>query len=394
MRRTVFEPEHESYRQVVREFVNRHLAAQIDRHRREHSIDRQTWRTAGEFGLLGFFVPEDYGGGGATDFRFNAVQGEELSRLSYGYASAFGINTDIVAPYLLELTTEEQKQRWLPAFAAGETIASIAITEPGAGSDVLGIRTTAARDGSGWILNGAKTFITNGSSADLIIVAAKSEKDKASRSISLFVVETAVSPVGRGPSLQKVGQTEVETSELFFDNVYVDAANLLGEPGAGFGYMVERLAQERLSCAIASLGHARAALDETIEYVRQRSAFGQPIGSFQASRFRLAECQTMLDVATAWVDRCIDAHVGGELTPVDAAKAKLAATEVQNKVIDHCLQLHGGYGYMQEYRIAQAWQDARVTRIFGGTSEVMREIIGRSLSLSTQPSQKGVRDAS
>jgi long-chain-acyl-CoA dehydrogenase len=264
MKRTVFEPEHESYRQVVREFVNRHLAAQIDRHRREHSIDRQTWRTAGEFGLLGFFVPEEYGGGGATDFRFNAVQGEELSRLSYGYASAFGINTDIVAPYLLELTTEEQKQRWLRAFAAGETIASIAITEPGAGSDVLGIRTTATRDGSGWILNGAKTFITNGSSADLIIVAAKSEKDKASRSISLFVVETAMSPVGRGPSLEKVGQTEVETSELFFDNVYVDAANLLGEPGAGFGYMVERLAQERLSCAIASLGHARAAMDETI----------------------------------------------------------------------------------------------------------------------------------
>jgi alkylation response protein AidB-like acyl-CoA dehydrogenase len=394
MRRTIFEAEHEAYRQVVREFVNRHLATQIDRHRQEHSIDRQTWRRAGEFGLLGFFVPEQYGGGGAGDFRFNAVQGEELSRLSYGYASAFGINTDIVAPYLLELTTEQQKQRWLPPFGLGELIASIAITEPGAGSDVLGIRTTARRDGSGWILNGAKTFITNGSSADLIIVAAKSEQGKPSRSISLFVVETAVSPIGRGPSLEKVGQTEVETSELFFDDVYVQDANLLGEPGSGFGYMVERLAQERLSCAVASLGHARAALDETIEYVRHRSAFGQSIGAFQATRFRLAECHTMLDVATAWIDRCIEAHVQGELTPVDAAKAKLAATEVQNKVIDHCLQLHGGYGYMQEYRIARAWQDARVTRIFGGTSEVMREIIGRSLSLSAQPSRKGVRDAS
>jgi alkylation response protein AidB-like acyl-CoA dehydrogenase len=394
MRRTIFEAEHEAYRQVVREFVNRHLATQIDRHRQEHSIDRQTWRRAGEFGLLGFFVPEQYGGGGAGDFRFNAVQGEELSRLSYGYASAFGINTDIVAPYLLELTTEQQKQRWLPPFGLGELIASIAITEPGAGSDVLGIRTTARRDGSGWILNGAKTFITNGSSADLIIVAAKSEQGKPSRSISLFVVETAVSPIGRGPSLEKVGQTEVETSELFFDDVYVQDANLLGEPGSGFGYMVERLAQERLSCAVASLGHARAALDETIEHVRHRSAFGQSIGAFQATRFRLAECHTMLDVATAWIDRCIEAHVQGELTPVDAAKAKLAATEVQNKVIDHCLQLHGGYGYMQEYRIARAWQDARVTRIFGGTSEVMREIIGRSLSLSAQPSRKGVRDAS
>jgi alkylation response protein AidB-like acyl-CoA dehydrogenase len=394
MRRTIFEDEHEAYRQVVREFVSRHLATQIDRHRQEHSIDRQTWRRAGEFGLLGFFVPEQYGGGGAADFRFNAVQGEELSRLSYGYASAFGINTDIVAPYLLELTTDEQKQRWLPPFGLGELIASIAITEPVAGSDVLGIRTTARRDGSAWILNGAKTFITNGSSADLIIVAANSEQGKPSRSISLFVVETGVSPVGRGLSLEKVGQTEVETSELFFDNVCVPDTNLLGEPGAGFGYMMDRLAQERLSCAVASLGHARAAVDETIEYVRHRSAFGQSIGSFQATRFRLAECRTMLDVATAWVDRCIEAHVEGELTAVDAAKAKLAATEIQNKVIDHCLQLHGGYGYMQEYRIAQAWQDARVTRIFGGTSEVMREIIGRSLSLSTSPSQKGIRDAS
>jgi alkylation response protein AidB-like acyl-CoA dehydrogenase len=388
MRRTIFEPEHESYRGVVREFVNRHLALEIDRHRQEHSIDRQTWRRAGEYGLLGFFVPERYGGGGAADFRFNVVQGEELSRLSYGYASAFGINTDIVAPYLLELTTDEQKQRWLPSFASGETIASIAITEPGAGSDVLGIRTTATRDASGWVLNGAKTFITNGSSADLIIVAAKSEKAKPGRSISLFVVEPEVSPIGRGASLEKVGQTEVETSELFFDDVHVPEANLLGEPGAGFGYLVQRLAQERLSCAVASLGHARAALDETIEYVRQRTAFGQSVGAFQATRFRLADCRTMLDVATAWVDRCIEAHVAAELTAVDAAKAKLAATEVQNKVIDHCLQLHGGYGYMQEYRIARAWQDARVTRIFGGTSEVMREIIGRSLSLSAQPSEE------
>jgi alkylation response protein AidB-like acyl-CoA dehydrogenase len=388
MRRTIFQPEHESYREVVRVFVDRHLAPEMDRHRQEHSIDRQTWRRAGEFGLLGFFVPEQYGGGGAADFRFNAVQGEELSRLSYGYASAFGINTDIVAPYLLELTTDEQKQRWLPSFASGETIGSIAITEPGAGSDVLGIRTTATRDGSGWVLNGAKTFITNGSSADLIIVAAKSEKAKPSRSISLFVVEPEISPIGHGASLEKIGQAEVETSELFFDNVYVPDANLLGESGAGFGYMVQRLAQERLSCAVASLGHARAALDDTIEYVRQRSAFGHSIGAFQATRFRLAECRTMLDVTTAWIDRCIQALVAGELTPVDAAKAKLAATEVQNKVIDHCLQLHGGYGYMQEYRIAQAWQDARVTRIFGGISEIMREIIGRSLSLSAQPSKE------
>jgi alkylation response protein AidB-like acyl-CoA dehydrogenase len=384
MKRTIFQPEHEAYREVVREFVRRDLAPFAERHRSEHSIDRKCWQRAGEQGLLGFFVPEEYGGAGYRDFRFNAVQGEELARLGYAYASAFGINTDIVAPYLVELTTDEQKRRWLPPYAAGRTIASIAITEPGAGSDVLGIRTTATRMGSGWTLNGAKTFTTNGSSADLIIVAAKSEADKPSRSISLFVVEADKVVLGRGASLEKIGQTEAETSELFFDNVWVDGFSLLGEAGAGFGYMVERLAQERLSCAVAALGHARAAFEETIEYVRQRSAFGQPIGSFQATRFRLADCQTMLEVATAWVDQCIDAHVHSHLTPVDAAKAKLTATEVQNKVIDDCLQLYGGYGYMKEYRIARAWQDARVTRIFGGTSEIMREIIGRSLELSVK----------
>jgi alkylation response protein AidB-like acyl-CoA dehydrogenase len=384
VKRVIFQPEHEAYREVVREFVARDLAPFAERHRSQHSIDRKCWQRAGEQGLLGFFVPEEYGGAGNRDFRFNAVQGEELARLGYAYASAFGINTDIVAPYLLELTTDEQKRRWLPRYAAGRTIASIAITEPSAGSDVLGIRTTATRTRSGWVLNGSKTFATNGSSADLIIVAAKSEAAKPSQSISLFVVEADKAAIGRGASLEKIGQTEAETSELFFDDVFVDGSSLLGEAGAGFGYIVERLAQERLSCAVAALGHARAALEETIEYVRQRSAFGQPIGSFQATRFRLADCQTMIEVATAWVDQCIDAHVRSLLTPVDAAKAKLTATEVQNTVIDHCLQLFGGYGYMKEYRIARAWQDARVTRIFGGTSEIMREIIGRSLALTDE----------
>jgi len=386
--RTVFQPEHEAYRAVVREFVTRNLAPRAEAHRRAHSIDRDSWLRAGEQGLLGFFVPEEFGGGGYNDFRFNAVQGEELARLGYAYASAFGINTDIVAPYLLELGTEQQKKRWLPDYASGRTIASIAITEPGAGSDVLGIRTTATRVEHGWLLRGAKTFITNGSSADLIVVAARSETAKPSRSLSLFVVETAKSVIGRGASLDKVGQAEAETSELFFDDVFVEADNLLGEPGAGFGYMVERLAQERLACAIAALAQARAALEETIYYVRQRTAFGQSIGAFQATRFRLADCQTMLDVATAFVDQCLVAHVEADLSAVDAAKAKLTATEVQNTVVDACLQLHGGYGYMREYSIARAWQDARVTRIFGGTSEVMREIIGRSLPLTAGPEKK------
>lgn len=383
MMRSVFAEEHEAYRAVVREFVRRELAPHVADHRRAHSIDRATWAKAGAQGMFGFFVPQEYGGAGQNDFRFNVVQGEELARLSYGYSSAFGINTDIVAPYLLELTSAEQKQRWLPDFAAGRTICAMAITEPGAGSDVLGIRTNARRVDGGWVLSGTKMFITNGSSADLIIVVARTEPDaRPSRSLSLFVVEAATSQIGRGVSLDKAGQTEVETSELFFDDVHVPDSNLLGERGAGFGYLMERLAQERLSCAVAALAHAREALEQTIGYVRQRHAFGQPIGGFQAIRFQLADCQTMLDVATAWVDQCIAAHVAGDLSAVDAAKAKLTATEVQDRVIDRCLQLHGGYGYMKEYAISQAWQDARVTRIFGGTSEIMREIIGRSLSLS------------
>lgn len=385
MRRPFCE-EHEAYRAVVREFVLRELAPRIGEHRRAHSIDREAWASAGDHGLLGFFVPEEYGGAGQNDFRFNAVQGEELARLSYGYASAFGINTDIVAPYLIELSSPEQKRRWLPDFAAGKLVCSIAITEPDAGSDVLGIRTNAQRTDSGWVLNGTKTFITNGSSADLVIVVAMTEPTaRPARSLSLFVVETNECEIGRSAPFSKLGQTEVETCELSFKNVHLGAGNLLGEPGAGFGYLMERLAQERLSCAVASLSHAREALAQTITYVRQRRAFGQPIGSFQETRFRLADCQTMLDVATAWVDRCIEAHVAGELSAVDAAKAKLTATEVQHRVIDRCLQLHGGYGYMKEYSIAHAWQDARVTRIFGGTNEIMREIIGRSLSLSAEP---------
>jgi alkylation response protein AidB-like acyl-CoA dehydrogenase len=384
VRRTVFQPEHEAYRALVRQFVDRDLAPRAARHRQAHSIDRESWLRAGKHGLLGFFVPEEHGGGGCADFRFNAVQGEELARLGYAYASAFGINTDIVAPYLLDLSTPEQKARWLPDYAAGRTITAIAITEPDAGSDVLGIRSTATPVACGWLLNGAKTFITNGSSADLILVVAKSEAARPSQAMSIFVVDTARSPVRRGGSLGKVGQAEAETSELFFDDVFVPADNLLGQPGAGFGYLMDRLAQERLSCAVASVAHARAALELTLDYVRHRFAFGQPIGSLQATRFRLADCQTALDVAAAFVDQCLAAHVAGELTAVDAAKAKLTATETQNQVIDHCLQLHGGYGYMSEYTIARWWQDARVTRIFGGTSEVMREIIGRSLQLSAE----------
>ena len=382
MRRTIFDTVHEDYRALVRSFVERDLAGNAARHRAEHSIDRETWLRAGQRGLLGFFVPEEYGGGGQNDFRFNTVQGEELARLGYGYASSFGINTDVVAPYLLDLGTEDQHKRWLPRLAAGELICSMAITEPGAGSDVLGIRTTATRSGAGWRINGAKTFITNGSSADLIVVVARTGDDRRS-SLSLLVVETAETHVDRGPSLDKVGQTEVETSELFFNDAIVSDDNVLGELGSGFGYIVDRLAQERLACAVAAVAHARAALEMTLDYTRSRTAFGQPVSSFQANRFRLADHETMLDVVTAFVDRCIAEHLDGNLTAVDASKAKLAATEVQNAVIDDCLQLHGGYGYMTEYPISRFWQDARITRIFGGTSEIMREIIGRSMNLGT-----------
>jgi alkylation response protein AidB-like acyl-CoA dehydrogenase len=378
MRRALFEDEHNWFRESVAAFVDRELMPQRERFRAQRSIDRETWLAAGEAGFLGLGIPAEYGGSGTDDFRFNAVLMEELARAGFAYSSSFGIQTDVVAPYLLRLTSEEQRQRWLPGFCRGEIITAIGMTEPAAGSDLKGIRSTARRDGDGWVLSGSKTFITNGYNADLIVTAAQTPDDGG---ISLFAVEAGMEGFSRGSKLAKLGQHEADTAELFFDEVRIPAENLIGEVGRGMSQMMGHLSQERISTAVVNVAHAEVAFRLTLEYVRERRAFGQPIGAFQNTRFALAQADTELDAARVYVDRCVEAHVAGELSAVEAAKAKLLSSEAQNRVIDACLQLHGGYGYVEEYEVARSWVDARVTRIWAGTNEIMKEVIGRSLEL-------------
>jgi alkylation response protein AidB-like acyl-CoA dehydrogenase len=327
-------------------------------------------------------VPERYGGPGVEDFRFNVVIGEEAALAEVGgFHLGLTLHNDVCAPYLLAYATEEQRERFLPGVASGETILAIAMTEPASGSDLAGIRTTALRSGDHYVVNGAKTFITNGINADLVIVAAKTDPSERHRGLSLLLVERGMDGFERGRNLEKIGQHSQDTAELFFNDVAVPAANLLGEEGAGFRYLVSNLAQERLSIAIGALAYARGGFAHTLEYVRGREAFGQPISSFQNTRFQLAECHAEIEVLQSYLDRCVEALCAGELSPQDAAIAKWWCTEVQGRVLDRCVQLHGGYGYMAEYPVARAWADARATRIYGGTNEIMREIIGRSLGL-------------
>jgi alkylation response protein AidB-like acyl-CoA dehydrogenase len=385
MKRLLFEDEHVWFRESVREFVKRSVLPGRTRHREQHGIDRDIWLEAGRQGFLGLGLPVEHGGSGVEDFRFNAILGEELARAGMAYASSFGIQTDVVAPYLLELTADEQRARWLPRFCTGESVSAIGMTEPDAGSDLAALRTSAKRDGDGWVINGAKTFITNGASADLVIVAART--GPARRDISLFVIEAGTPGFTRGDPLHKVGQPEADTAELFFEGVRVPSESLIGTHGRGFAHMMDRLPQERLSAAVANLAHATYVLERTLEYVGQRNAFGRPIGTFQHNRFLLAELATELDVAQVYVDSCIQAHVAHGLAPVDAAKAKWWTAEAQNRVIDGCVQLHGGYGYMEEYDVARAWCDARVTKIWAGSNEIMKEIIGRDLGLA-EPSDR------
>ena len=382
MLRTLFEDEHLWFRESVRHFVQRTILPARERHRLERAIDREVWFEAGSMGFLGLGVPQEYGGSGVNDFRFNAVLGEELSLAGVAYASAFGIHTDVVCPYLLELTTAEQRERWMPKFVTGEHISAIGMTEPEAGSDLAGLRTTATPTGDRWAINGSKTFITNGSRADLVVVAARTGTGR--RDISLFLVEGATPGFTHGTPLHKVGQAEADTAELFFSDAQVPAENLLGELNRGFTYMLERLPQERLSAAISNVAHAGGVVESTIGYVKERQAFGRSVGSFQHNRFLLAELVTQLDVAQAYVDRCVDAHVAGRLTAVDAAKAKWWTAEMQNRALEACVQLHGGYGYMQEYEVARAWCDARVTTIWAGSNEIMKEVIGRDLGLGEE----------
>ncbi|MEV4326325.1 acyl-CoA dehydrogenase family protein [Microbispora rosea] len=381
MRRTIYGEDHEAFRDSVRQFVIRSVAPRAEEFIERRLIDREVWREAGRQGLLGLEVPEEYDGAAAGDYRFNAVLIEELAGVGMALASSFGIHFDVVAPYLVDLTTDEQKKRWLPPFCSGELITAIGMTEPGGGSDLAALRTTAVRDGSDWIIDGSKTFITNGYQAGLVVVAARTSPEKRAKGITLFAVEEGMPGFHRGRKLDKIGQPEADTAELFFESVRVPAANVIGEVDRGFVAMMERLPQERLGSAVTNLAHAAAVLAETLSYVKERRAFGQAIGSFQYNKFTLADLVTKVEVTRAYVDQCVAAHAAGELTAVDAAKAKMWTAEVQNQVIDACVQLHGGYGYMKEYRVARAWADARVTRIWAGSNEIMREIVGRDLGL-------------
>ena len=381
MRRTIFEAEHAAFRASVREFVDREVTPHLDRFIDQRGLDRPLWLAAGKAGLLGLAVPEEFGGGAAADFRFNAVLAEELVRVSAGLASCLGIHADVVAPYLVELTTEAQRQRWLPRFCSGEMVTAIAMTEPSGGSDLAALRTSATRTGEGWLLNGSKTFITNGWSADLAIVAARTTPGKGAKGISLFAVETGMPGFTRGRKLDKIGQPESDTAELFFTDVALTQDQLIGEVDRGFIYLMERLPQERLGAAVSNIAHAAEVLAQTLDYIRDRQAFGQPVGSFQHNKFLAAELVTQVEVTQAYVDAAVLAFNAGELSAVDAAKAKWWTAQVQNEVIDACLQLHGGYGYMKEYPVAKAWMDARVTKIWAGSNEIMKELIGRDLGL-------------
>ncbi len=381
MPRNLYSEEHEDFRKSVREFVDRTLKPRAEAMIAEHVIARDIWLEAGRQGFFGLSIPEEYGGAGVDDYRFNAVFAEEMGKFTAAAASCFGIHSDITAPYIVHMGTDEQKQRWLPGVASGETILAIGMTEPSGGSDLAALKSTAAQDGDDWVLNGSKTFITNGHQCDLAVVAVRTDPAKGAKGISLLMLEKDMVGFTKGQPLDKVGQVESDTSELFFDNVRVPARNLLGDEGMGFIAMMQHLPQERIGNAIANIANAKQILGETIQYCKDRKAFGQPIGMFQHNKFKIAEMVTAVEVAEAYLDDCVAAHIQGQLTAVDAAKAKWWAAQVQCDVLDECVQLHGGYGFMNEYRVARAWRDARVHKIWAGTNEIMKELIGRDLGL-------------
>ncbi len=380
MQRTLFTSDHDAFRDLVRSFIDKHVVPNHAQWESDGIVDRAVWLEAGKLGLLGMDVPEEFGGGGQQDFRYNVVVVEELVRAGTT-GLGFGLHNDVVAPYLLRHTTEEQKHRWLPGFCSGELITAIAMSEPAAGSDLQGIRTTARRERDHYVVNGSKNFITNGINSDLVIVVVKTEPQKGAHGTSLLVVERGMAGFERGRNLAKMGLKAQDTAELFFTDVRVPVANLLGEENSGFYYLIENLPQERLGIAAVAVAACERMLELTVEYVKTRQAFGRTIGSFQNSRFLLAELTTETAVARTFVDRCITEHNAGALSVTDAAMAKWWTTELQNKVADRCVQLHGGYGYMLEYPIARAYLDSRVQTIYGGSTEIMKEIIGRSLGL-------------
>jgi alkylation response protein AidB-like acyl-CoA dehydrogenase len=380
MEQHLYEPVHEEFRALCREFLTREAVPRHERWEADGIVDREIWRTAGAAGLLGMDVDEAYGGGGQRDFRFNAVLVEEI--VAHGCSGlGFGLHNDVVAPYLTELTTDGQRKRWLPGFCSGDLVTALAMSEPGAGSDLAGIRTSAVRDGADYVLTGQKTFITNGELADLVVVVAKTAPEQGAHGVSLIAVERGTAGFTRGRRLAKVGLKANDTAELFFDECRVPAENLIGTENHGFYHLMGNLPRERLSIAIAAVAAAERLLAVTLDYARSREAFGRPIGAFQHNRFVLAELDTEITIARTFVNHCVAEFNAGRLSVIDAAKAKWWTTELQNRVADRCVQLHGGYGYMLEYPVARAWLDGRVQTIYGGTTEIMKEIIGRGLGL-------------
>jgi acyl-CoA dehydrogenase len=380
--RTIFSEQHEQYRSTVRRFLEKEVAPHHEQWEEDGYVNRDVWLKAGENGLLCPSMPEEFGGA-AADKLYSVVMFEEIARQGFT-GLGFGLHNEIVAPYILSYGSAAQKDRYLPAMSRGETIGAIAMSEPAAGSDLQGIRTTARDEGDHFVLNGSKTFITNGFHADLVIVVAKTNPEAGAKGTSLLLVERGMPGFEKGRRLKKVGMKAQDTSELFFDNVKVPKANLLGDLNRGFIYLMQELPWERLQIAISGISAAQAAIDWTLDYTKERKAFGSTVAAFQTTRFKLAELQTEVQVARVFVDRCIDLLMQGKLDTATASMAKYWCSDLQCKVIDECVQLHGGYGYMWEYPIARAWADARVQRIYGGTNEIMKEVIARSIGLAAR----------
>jgi alkylation response protein AidB-like acyl-CoA dehydrogenase len=380
MRREIFTGEHDAFRDMVRSFIAREITPFHDQWERDGAVSRDVWLAAGRAGLLGIDIDEKYGGGGNPDYTYYLIFNEELARAG-AHGPGFSVHNDINGQYLLRLASPEQRERWLPGYCSGELITAIAMSEPGAGSDLQGIRASAVRDGDYYVLNGQKTFISNGQLADLVIFVARTDPEVGSRGISLLMVERGMAGFERGRNLDKIGMHAQDTSELFFSDVRVPAANLLGDEGGGFVALMQNLPRERVAIGTTALAAAERVFEQTLEYCKQRQAFGRPIGRFQYNRFVLAEMATELAVARAFTDRAVTEHVAGRLSNEDASMLKWWDTELCNKIVDRCVQLHGGYGYMREYPVARAFADGRAHTIFGGTTEIMKEIIGRGLGV-------------
>lgn len=386
MKRQLYTEDHEQYRDTVREFLAREVAPHWHRWDDEHMIDRTVYERAAETGIYGLQIPAEYGGAGEMDYRYRMVVAEEIAKVgATSFAVTIAVQDDLVLHYLRDLTTDEQKQRWLPPFAAGTLIGALAMTEPGAGSDLRGIRTRAVQDGDDWILTGQKTFISCGIMADVVIVAAQTDPAAGSSGFTLFVVERGMEGFERGRQLDKIGLAGQDTAELFFTDVRVPAANVIGGVGRGLQNLMSHLPRERLGLTINAFAKSRAIFEETRRYCATRTAFGSTIDSLQHIRFELAEMATEIDVAEAYVDKSVIAYNAGDLTPTDAGKGKWYMTNLEKRVIDRCLQLHGGYGFMREYNVGRAFIDTRVESIYGGTNEIMKDLIGRELVQELHP---------